>query len=647
MAEGGKLQLAVESFNCTICFESYKEPKILPCSHTFCLGCLEKTLKMKEERARALKPQRQEVEPDGESELREEDVLQLRQSQTINCPVCKREHAVPLEGLTGLPVDLEAQQAIDFEHLHKSLTKTKMSQKCGSCSKERPIPSHCDECGGICQNCTEAHKEYVVFAKHRVVPVEDLSSENVGVKKKAHLCSRHNETVIMYCDSCSQVICHHCIVKLHQGHSLSLLEEADEKLREKVRQQKQAVQKTKKVFEGYREYIAGVEGEVVGESYNEKLKEKVNREFNKRIRRLQEKRESLVDYIDGYDATSKKMVWAEKGTVDLVLNKIQAGLKMTEKAQKCVSPADRIAMNSQGSAILEEVSKMTWSHESLPHPLVFQSGFDLKQLSFDGGEGSVDLAPITDKDISVGAVDENGRKLNSPKIGEPTIIEVTFKVGLVEEPRFQILYGKSRKILESVAAYEIAESKSWNIEFVPRCAGKHLVQVWVGGLAVAVKDDVTITGTLRQGSKVQPGPDWTPPDDKLLYFVGTVTSALSSTVEVEWTQDGSCVEERQTPSLLLPNLDTERKGLPQLHPRVFELDAEEDESAVLSFEPAVTVDKHFSFEDNDTVRTTLDAPEAEEEDTLLTEEDEPKPKHVIKRHKWGGWNDVYEVELVL
>ena len=646
MAEGGKPQLAevCSNLNCGICLERYKQPKILPCSHTFCLGCLEKTLKRKQERARSQLQEKQEkdvtVEAVGEqAESGQDEQVFINK---IACPVCKREHAVPLGGLSLFPDDFEAEQAIEFEDLQKSLTQSKVSQKCASCKKERAITSHCEDCGGICQRCSDAHREFEIFYEHKVVPIDELTSDNFGIKKrKSHVCSRHGEIMKLYCDTCTQVICHVCIVNDHKRHAAILLEEADDKLKARVSQQREAAEQTRKVFEEYQKYIAGVEGKVVDERYNEKLRAKVNEEFDERIKRLQEKRRRLIDYIDGYDSFSKKQVWSEKETVELVLNKIQAGLKTVEKAQRCTNMADRIAMNSVGSKILEEVSEATWNHESLPHPLVFQKRSDQKECasiitSTDGQWSSSELAPITEKDIKICVVDENGSKVNNPKIGQQTIIEVTFQTCLVEEPKFQILYGKSRQLLNNVIEYEIPETKSWNIEFVPRCAGTHYVQVWVGGVAVAIKNDVTISGKPDVGSTVQPGPDWTPPNDGLLYLEGVVVAKASlHSVEVEWKKEESFAEEREHLSTLNTAVEEGEISMEEPATLGFPIDNREIECAT-ELLPKTTEDVLLMEEEE-----SSHPPEFDIEDY------EPRSKHITKTYKWGGLSDKYEVELIL
>jgi hypothetical protein len=602
-------------------------------------------------------------EPDGEivEEKQSYDDTEIQSAvkkQKISCPVCKREHIVPLGGVTQFPADFEAIQAIEMELLQKSLTKTKLSQKCGSCSKEKPITNHCNECGGICQRCTETHQELVnFFAEHTVVPIKEITTDSLGPKRKTHLCSRHGQKVTMYCDSCSQVICHICIVKLHQSHSVSLLEDVDEKLQAKIDRQSKEVQGTQRTFEKYREYIARVDGEMAGEGYTKKLREKVSAEFDERIRRLQDKREELVQYIDNYDSQSKKQVWSEKSMIDLVLNKIQAGLRMTQKAQRLVNPADRIAMNSEGTKILAEVGKAAWSHESLPRPLVFKRSSQPLQLlkSSDSPPSweELQVAPIAEGDISVNVVDENGSKVRTPKLDMPIIVEVTFSVGMVEEPEFQVLYGKCRKVLESVASYETTENKCWNIEFVPRCAGKHLVQIWLGGVAIAVKDDITIDGRPRVGSKVCPGPDWVAPDDTSLYLEGTVVSAGSVHVEVNWNQDPGVVEERTT---IFPLPEGEAKETEEKE------EADTLEAVVEGYGEEMDVDAPATEEIGnliafyDSAEVTIPLLETKEPTTNIPvhvaiddSEDEPRPKFVRRRHKWGGYlsSEAYEVELVL
>ena len=47
-----------EHLTCSVCLESFKDPKVLPCLHTFCLGCIV-------------------------------NLAENAESDTINCPECR------------------------------------------------------------------------------------------------------------------------------------------------------------------------------------------------------------------------------------------------------------------------------------------------------------------------------------------------------------------------------------------------------------------------------------------------------------------------------------------------------------------------------------------------------------------------------
>ena len=83
------LEIAIsEEIKCPICLEQLKQPKILPCQHTYCLECLE-------------------------------EVAKLNNPNTVHCPECRREFKIPHgSGVKGFPenrpmkFDLEQKKAV-------------------------------------------------------------------------------------------------------------------------------------------------------------------------------------------------------------------------------------------------------------------------------------------------------------------------------------------------------------------------------------------------------------------------------------------------------------------------------------------------------------------------------------------------------
>ena len=86
-----------QELQCAICLEMLRDPRMLPCQHTFCLECLEKFSK-------------------------------LGNGITIDCSLCKRTHDLPSEnGAKGFPENM----------LMKSLLEIKISPRASSAGSPR------------------------------------------------------------------------------------------------------------------------------------------------------------------------------------------------------------------------------------------------------------------------------------------------------------------------------------------------------------------------------------------------------------------------------------------------------------------------------------------------------------------------------
>ncbi|XGW29470.1 hypothetical protein V3C99_008915 [Haemonchus contortus] len=91
-------QEAIERLlTCCICYERYKQPKILPCQHSFCLQCLEMCLKYR----------------------------LISQSGRLKCPACRAEHLVPPGGVQSFPSN---HTLIDFLNKPSLFTKYTASE---------------------------------------------------------------------------------------------------------------------------------------------------------------------------------------------------------------------------------------------------------------------------------------------------------------------------------------------------------------------------------------------------------------------------------------------------------------------------------------------------------------------------------------
>src|ERR1700761_3422206 len=115
---------------CAICLDTYKEPKALPCRHTFCLECLKKIL---------------DEEVDGDP---------------LPCPLCRRQFIIPRGGMNQLPTNFLVEEMIQFRSLlasHVNAPKDACKIKCYICEENESV-KYCIECNAdICQRCSTGH----------------------------------------------------------------------------------------------------------------------------------------------------------------------------------------------------------------------------------------------------------------------------------------------------------------------------------------------------------------------------------------------------------------------------------------------------------------------------------------------------------
>ena len=182
-----------------------KQPKMLNCFHIFCEHCIQRL------------------------------VVQDRQGQlSLACPTCRRSTLLPQgTSVSGL------QSAFHVHHLFEikdALEKVKEPKKvqCEKCTKvSRVAISFCRDCGQfICARCSEIHADWGEFASHEVLSMDQIqgdASKHVPLKKVTHFCLKHKDQQLrLYCETCDDLICHDCTVKLHQGHRYDLISDSIE-----------------------------------------------------------------------------------------------------------------------------------------------------------------------------------------------------------------------------------------------------------------------------------------------------------------------------------------------------------------------------------------------------------------------------------
>ena len=190
------LQKIQDQVTCGICLEPYKQPRLLKCFHVYCEQCLQRLVK--------------------------------REGQSLPCPQCRQVTPLPVGGVPELQGAFYIHYLFDVEDALKKVSSSEQTM-CNKC-KNREAVGFCRTCGFACQRCKELHQEWEEFKSHEFIDLDTLTGDVttlVPPLKKTLFCATHPaKKVKLYCETCDELICRDCIVRVHRDHQYDLVPES-------------------------------------------------------------------------------------------------------------------------------------------------------------------------------------------------------------------------------------------------------------------------------------------------------------------------------------------------------------------------------------------------------------------------------------
>ncbi|XP_061196973.1 E3 ubiquitin-protein ligase TRIM8-like [Saccostrea echinata] len=193
---------------CSICFEAFKTPRTLPCSHTFCHGCLSSYI---------VSSCRCKVDPVG-----------------FHCPLCREFTPPPI--LSGNPNEWCEYFGINqvLSEFSKQREQRKLCEACKRGKEEEEAREFCLSCNeALCENCTKYHKINRMSFDHKICDLTDIKAASDVSNFKSTTCTAHkNRPVELYCNDHDRLCCTMCVSTDHRKcDSVETVEQKAEKIR--------------------------------------------------------------------------------------------------------------------------------------------------------------------------------------------------------------------------------------------------------------------------------------------------------------------------------------------------------------------------------------------------------------------------------
>lgn len=199
---------------CPVCTNTFTNPKILPCNHLACRGCLLSRLE--------------------------------KEGTQAGCPLCKAtilSSAKKGQGqgrlasaVDSLPTDWITTALVDNQRILAG------PHVCAMCENNVTATSYCFACRvKLCPTCTSYHEKLPGTKEHNLGQLSKLTEKQLAANRQA-TCNNHaNRPAEMYCSSHHQLICMECCTTNHRrcAEVKAIAEAANEKRSElKQRSQK-------------------------------------------------------------------------------------------------------------------------------------------------------------------------------------------------------------------------------------------------------------------------------------------------------------------------------------------------------------------------------------------------------------------------
>ena len=329
VAKSAALNKLEDRLTCAICLGTFKDPKMLQCFHVYCKACL--------------KP----------------PVIQDRQGQlAIICPTCRQSTILPpAKDVSNLPSAFHVHHLFDIKEAVEKLKEPQKVQ-CEKCTKSRTAINFCRDCGQfICEKCLEMHRDWKEFTKHTVVTIEEIQSDVkklVPPKKVVLYCPQHQgKELDLYCETCEELICLHCTVKIHKDHQYDLVGDTFERHKEEMTTCVEPVENDLSITSKAKEQIGVRMQELDDQGAADKAD--IQQEIRQLQEVLEERKVELFNRVDQHVERKKKNLAAQIDEMETIETQQMSSLSFVKESLRMGSQGEVMKVKK---AVMKQVKEM-------------------------------------------------------------------------------------------------------------------------------------------------------------------------------------------------------------------------------------------------------------------------------------------------
>ena len=302
-----------EHVTCSICLDTFTDPKTITCLHTFCSECLKK------------------------------HALISQRNGKFRCPECQAEVDLPeANRFDKLPTSFHHNSLLSVLAIRQSGKGNDIS--CGVCKKKSAEISYCFECAKfMCSDCVNAHQLFSHFTEgHKVTPVKQFQPQDYeALMRRQSFCSQQyheREVTRLFCLKCQICVCQICIATNHKAHDVEPLEKAADGEKANILTRTEVLKtKTKVLGDTIREYEQTV---LELETNLTNAKREVSKAVEQMIAKIREDERRIITAIENIRASRADELDSAKAQVQSLLKQINQAIEFAENLIQRSSSSD-------------------------------------------------------------------------------------------------------------------------------------------------------------------------------------------------------------------------------------------------------------------------------------------------------------------
>ena len=446
LAEGVDKELT-----CAICLCRFDHPKVLPCLHSYCKGCLVSL------------------------------VEKARDKSNITCPQCQETHEVHSNGIDGFRTHFTYNNLIELLQIHDDTGSDQFTViLCESGLDENPAVARCLTCEDyLCKGCYAIHTKQKATRSHKVSLLEEIksSSKEAGIKsiRKTKYCDEHKDEVIkLFCKTCQSVICRDCVLVTHREHDYVFVQEVRQETQQKLESLMDAVRAKETETQAHSDLVKDTQTKNV-ETLDISKKE-IEKAFKEVVDNLEARKSELLSQLHQSHKIEEKQLEAEAVTVGLTLLRLSDSLRFMCELLDNGDDVEVMVMSKQAQQTLENLSNTTWNKDTIK-PMQLTTRFSPQTKEAMKTFGTVCCSSLKTEQQCDIAVLEFPNKI---RVSEPFKFKAKLTTTVLgKDPPLTASINVGKDDL-TIQCTKEAKDNLWCVSYTPKTIGEHTLVLRVG-----------------------------------------------------------------------------------------------------------------------------------------------------------------------